>query len=409
MASENNKTNYTRAVKCDKIIAEEIKIGTTLISNGTITNLQNPILENDAATKQYIDNFVDTDGVSFPVESIQVNTGTKFIGTSKLTYDEDKLFINNTLKIGNLTIKDNRLTNIKNPVTKNGATTYSYLYKYSNVFLLRLQTTENSYNLMPQQVINRYIVRTVNNNQNIIQDVLPNIDKLYEYVENVYETFSFDLNYTFTGPGSRILLFGNIVPRGNFDNINNPIELVTVPKDTTIHLVGTIVKNQEDALELVYYVKHIQSFYSSSVISDKGITVPHFSSSRRDNIVSSFIIQPLVLSTLNGSDSKIYTKNILDGKLIIRNTNEVDVEDTFESVAAIYVPGYVDGMTKFVVQNVNTSTGNILVGGSIPPSGWIYEGTRTVPPGKNGIFYIEYNFEENKIYLYTVAIVDRNG
>jgi hypothetical protein len=179
--SVNFNSNFSRILRAKDIMTTSVTDGFATLEGGTLSNLYNPVTEDGAATKYYVDNFINTGGVSLPLDSIQINTGTSFIGVGSLKYDTatGTMLLYNKLDNGIINITDNVISNVQNPIELTDAATYNYFNgTNSNLSLVSLSTSVESTSLAASQVINKYIYRTIDNNNLIIQDILPNSDAI---------------------------------------------------------------------------------------------------------------------------------------------------------------------------------------------------------------------------------------
>lgn len=164
--SSNYDNNYSYKLRNSETIINNLTDGIATFSNGTITNLVNPINLQDAVTKEFVDNLVN---VAPPVNSIQYNDLT-FAGSSNLTYDGSNMTVNGIIEVGNnLTISGSTISGLSNPLISNAIANKEYVDSFSknitntfissdvdviytteqmvNGFILRNTTTPESYNL----------------------------------------------------------------------------------------------------------------------------------------------------------------------------------------------------------------------------------------------------------------------
>jgi hypothetical protein len=405
--STNLDTNYSRIIKVNNTISDSITDGIATIGDNTVSNLYDPVYSNDAATKNYVDNFVDPGGVSLPLNSIQINTGTTFIGVDSLTFTSSSgLNIYNKFSNGTITITDNVVSGVSDPIDQTGAVTYNYLNK-NNISLVTFSTTNNSNSLTTGQVINKYLVREITSSSTIIQDLLPTAATVISFLgSGTIDYNSFDFYYYFKGPATSVLLFGNVIPMGNFNNLNNPVQVLTVPSGTLVHLVGTVIDS-----DIVYYVRNSQNIYSEPRITDIGITTNYFNSNHNDSTLASFIIYPVIKTIIDSNTAHTYTYTNVMNKLILRSGLTSNTTDTFQALSGFTTNSAWSlgtGQIKFVIQNLSNFDLSIGDNSSVP-TGWSWNTnfTRTIPSGHNGLFYINYN--GSVLYLYCIGIMARDG
>jgi hypothetical protein len=414
--SVNFNSNYTRIMKTGAIYTDSVTDGFATLSGGYLSNLYDPINDNDCATKYYVDNYIDPTDVSLPLNSIQINTGTNFIGVSALKFINSPvptLFVYNKINNGSLQITDNNISGISNPIEDSGLCTYDY-FTGATIKIVNYNTTNQSNSLTGTQIINTFLNRTITNSNNIIQDILPTDISVFNSYNNnstsasTSSTFSFVFIYNFIGPAEKVLLFGNIIPYGNFLYTNKALPVITIPKNTLVFLNATY----QDGV-VTYYIKNNQNFYSNAKINNIGLSTFNFTSYANDlniKLNATFMIWPMIPTEINSNISHTYTYSNIKNKLIIRTGLTSDTTDTFSTLSIFTSSGAFSlgsGQIKFVVQNI--SSYNIKIGPDVAPTGWSYDTNfnRTVPPNMNGFFYI--NYTGTTLYLYTIGIYNRNG
>ncbi len=421
--SVNLNSNFSRILRAKDIITTSITDGVATLEGGTLSNLYNPVIDNGAATKYYVDNFINTGGVSLPLDSIQINTGTSFIGVNTLKYDTTTgtMLLYNKLDNGTISITDNVITNVSNPILSTDACTYNYFNgTNSNLSLVELSTTVESTSLVASQIINKYINRTIVNSGSIIQDILPTSDAIIEELgrnENIVDTnYSFRFVYYFSGTANSVLLFGNIYPYGNFNELNNAIPVLTIPKGTIVDFSASFDSGNTiggTSGTVSYFINNYQYLYSEPRINSVGIETANFVSNKislNDKLNANFIIWPVVSTPIASSTPHTYTYSEIKNKLIVRSGLSGNTIDTFDILSTFTnnsAWSLGSGQIKFTIQNI--SSYDLQVGPNVAPTGWSYNTTftRTVPSGKNGFFYI--NYDGTTLYLYTIGIYDRNG
>jgi hypothetical protein len=402
-------------MKTGFIITESLTDGFATLSGGHLSNLYEPINDSDCATKYYVDNYIDPTDVSLPLDSIQINTGTNFIGVNALKFVNGAvptLFVYNKINNGSISITDNNIYGALNPVEESGLCTYNY-FTNTNIKIVNYNTTNQSNSLTGAQIINTYLNRTITNSNNIIQDILPTDISIFNSYNSstsasTSSSFSFVFIYNFIGPSEKVLLFGNIIPYGNFLYSNEALPVITVPKNTLVFLNATY----KDGIT-TYYIKNNQNLYSNPRINNIGLSTFNFTSYANDlniKLNATFMIWPMIPTEIDSDTSHTYTYSNIKNKLIIRTGLTTDTTDTFDVLSIFTSSGAFSlgsGQIKFVVQNI--STYNIQIGPDVTPTGWSYDTSfnRTIGPNMNGFFYI--NYTGTTLYLYTIGIYNRNG
>lgn len=148
--STNFNTNFTRLLKVtDSISASSYTTpnpttsGFTVLSQGTLSGLNNPVLDSQAATYDYVLTQAGPGGVPGGVlKSVQFNNTGSFGGTSNFTSDK----LTNTLTIplltnGPITIQNNTISGLIDPVLAQQAATKNYVDNLSAVFNVSTNST----------------------------------------------------------------------------------------------------------------------------------------------------------------------------------------------------------------------------------------------------------------------------
>jgi hypothetical protein len=411
--SINQTTNFTRLMKANVVDCTTMTDEIIVMSSGRISNLFDPVNPTDVATKYFVDHSSSI-GASGPVNSIQFSTGTTFTGVAALMYTSDTFYVTNKFTMakgttGTISITSNQISGLSNPVDDNQVANIGYLPELS---VVNLSTSVASTNLTASQVVNKYLNRTITATSGTIQDILPTniaVTTLLGSSGVTSGTFSFSFVYNYTGTASTVLLFGNIIPEGNYQYINNPIPVITVSANNIVSFKATIGTDGSVA----YYIKNTQPIYdvstSGPLVTSVGLKTDNFTSTKTITN-NSFIIYPLVPTAVTLDGAYTYTYADIRNRLIIRSGITTDTTDTFDILAnwttdEAFSLG--SGQIKFVIQNI--SSHNLKVGPDSAPTGWYYDTNynRTIPPNKNGLFYI--NYTGTTFILYTIGIYDRYG
>lgn len=413
--SVNQESNYTRLMKATNIQCTSITDGIATLEGGTISNLFDPETSDQIATKYYTDNFTSS-GSGGPIGSLQINTGASFTGINGIKYTNSSLQIYNKFVTAsgtttNISITDNVLSGLSNPPNDSYAVNNGYVLS-SNLSLGTLSTTSASTSLSASEVVNKYLVRTIVNSSSIIQDILPTSASIRSYINtsSTSGSFSFSFVYYYSGTASNVLLFGNIYPEGNYQYINNPIPVITVTPGSITSFRANITTSGD----VNYYIRSTQIFdyaASGAIIRSVGLSTPNFVSTKAIT-KNSFIIYPVIPTSVSTVGTHTYTYEEIKNKLIIRSGLTANTEDTFD-VMTTFIDNSAfslgSGQIKFTIQN--TSLYNLTIGPPTPsvPTGWYYNETfnRTIPPNKNGHFYI--NYTGSTLILYTIGIYNCSG
>jgi len=166
-SSTNFLTNFTRLLKVtDSINGNSFSspnpnmpgLNTTL-SGGTLSNLNNPIEDSQGATYAYAQVQGGTSIPGGPVTSIQYNNSGAFGGSSSFTFDDTtQILFANRISNGTVTIGQNTISGLTDPVSGSQAATKNYVDNQASLTITSVNTIGSvTYNA--SDVINGLIYR----------------------------------------------------------------------------------------------------------------------------------------------------------------------------------------------------------------------------------------------------------
>lgn len=128
-ASVNFDTNETRSLKTDFLESTLLTDGQAILTGGTLSNLDDPILDSDIATKNFIDTLPGSSGTPGGTDQdIQINDGfSNFTGSNNLIWDGSSMIVTGSITDGTAILTGSSLTNLVNPVSNQDAVTKSYV------------------------------------------------------------------------------------------------------------------------------------------------------------------------------------------------------------------------------------------------------------------------------------------
>jgi len=128
-ANLDNNTTVTYKLN-DAVYVDSLTDGVATLEGGFLKNLNDPVTDDQAATKNFVDNFV---GVGVPGgndTNIQLNDGANdFTGTNDLTFDNGtgNTFVNGSITNGTITIQNNQISGVADPVNAQDVATKGYV------------------------------------------------------------------------------------------------------------------------------------------------------------------------------------------------------------------------------------------------------------------------------------------
>ena len=154
--STNTDNNYSNKLNAVKLIGKELTDGTAIWTDGTITNLQEPVNPSDAATKQYVINSSMSGGT---INDVQFNSDG-FAGTNNFTYVSPVLTIDGVIEdLTGMTISQGVIANVENPTENQQLATKSYVDSYSSKITYTILQSDSNVTYTAQQMLNGVINR----------------------------------------------------------------------------------------------------------------------------------------------------------------------------------------------------------------------------------------------------------
>jgi hypothetical protein len=412
-ASVNFQNNFTRVLETDKILCQSLTDGQAVLSGGRLTNLNNPIMPQDAATKYYADTVINT--IAGPQDSVQYNYNNNFNGTTNLTYSETtgtigifSLYSKNTI-IGTgtnlLTISSGYIQNIPVPTTQQTVISKDYVDNFYTLNFFSSASTSVTYSA--EQMTNNIITRNISGTNG--SDTTASSSDIITHVINTgtYGSLSSGSDFKWSVKNSHTstslsitagtgVMFCpttstlNIYPGYEMDSVicANPDTSTTNLLVTSLQYIGSNPSNNN-------FLMGPRSMFTTA-------NVTRISESYQfDTSITTFYDQNV-----------IYAADNLSG--IVHRDFDGPKEDTFGEISAfissyssINSPIYylfTTGAIEVVIKNISTSGSLSLVGSS----DWTMDtnSNMTVPIGKAGYFYVYVDVPNVHGYVYTIGIMD---
>jgi hypothetical protein len=423
----NNDNNTTRLMEVDTLYANIITDGIATIENGYITNLIEPSLGDEIATKEYVDTSGGGSGSTGPNGSVQYNSSGSFAGSSNLTLTNPGLpsaTLNLvTLTNGTMTLTGSQFTGLNNPTTSQEAATKNYVDENVNKLgNITINLEQNiAYLFTPAQIYNNFINLTIDPNNftgfcHLDQFPLASDVKTYlgsEFVVGKSWTTIFSLPST-----GNILLTRFISGSLDIGNIFIPITYlyctIALPESTGINYSKittlSIVTNDTVGSEqyYTYVISNFNDITTNAQITDKGVLTPSFANASL--LGTGSIIYPIPSSPIiNSVASIVYTYSNLKQFLIIRTGLTANTVDTFVS-ADVFVAddnfSMGGGTFRFFIQNPTIH--NLTLN---PSTGWTIQSgnSNIIPGGYCGAFWITVVVSAASCHIHTISISPING
>jgi hypothetical protein len=388
--------NYTRVLKTDSLIFTEIMVPTgtvgafSTLSTGRLTNINDPILNSDIATKHYADLYTPGGIVSEPLNSIQFNNAGQFDGSADLTYNVGTNVLYSKLTtVGTgstmLTIGSGTMLNISAPVSGQDAVSKSYVDNTAFCDIIGITTGSATYT--GPQMVNTIIYRTGAVTSDTTADsatLVPLINGSCRFSVYNGTSGSFDLV-----AGTGILVY----PTCSSISIKSGYTLnafLSVSGSTVLMLVESLVPGPSTG-----FIVGPRSTYATVNTTKVSSTL-------------STVTNPIILTSQN----VIYGPTTINGT-VYRNFNGPKT-DSFGPVSSFisgfaypnspvpYIPK--SGAVELIIKNTSTSGSVTLVGSSE----WTMDvnSNVTIGIGKTGYFYLRIDTVELLGYIYVIGIFD---
>lgn len=174
--TENFRSDYSEIIRItDDLSTSQIVIEDIIFESRRIYNLLDPLLNDQAATKNYVDNNSGSAGPGLPLNSVQFNNGGVFTGTSELTFLSNVL-TSNRFSNGTIQIINNKISGISDPTSNSHIINKKYAdrtKKINNSSNLTL----GSVNYSVVEVFNNFLIRNSQTNS-LITDVFPSASQI---------------------------------------------------------------------------------------------------------------------------------------------------------------------------------------------------------------------------------------
>lgn len=425
LPSINNDNNTSRLMRVNNLYTDKILNGGTIIMDGYVTGLINPVNDNEIATKYYVDNLNITAQASGPDKSIQYNNAGVFDGNNDLTISDpntlsETLNINGIITNNVINIDTGKIENLSDPINNDEAATKKYVDSSINIFesinLTEEQLLATEYT--PEQIYNKILNINISPN-NIEAACLPSVypiaEDMAEYLGNEFVIGkSWTTIFKYSNSNNELQVKGILGPEpipslypSSFIFFGIPLPAVITPNYTVI-TIKCVVTN--DTIGTERYVAYITSYNidinTNAQITDRGILTPSLITSTNNTS----LIYPIPSNPdINSITSVTYTYEDLRNYFIIRTGLTSDTNDTFEIASDFIQHQDFDmggGTFKFFIQNptlynltLNTNTGWTFSTGN----------SNIIPSLHCGAFWVTVTISPPSCKIYTISINPING
>jgi hypothetical protein len=522
--SSNSDTNYTKSLQAKTLVSlTDITDGQAIMSNGFLSNLNEPVLDKDVATMNYILSFGGGGSATGPIGAIQFNNPLgDFDGTSEFIWNGSEVVVTavgSTITDGVSSISGGFLSNLTNPLLDTDGATKNYVDNNTSATLTEVDINIpqwGDYDYTAPQIVNKFVNKFANKTNLLALPLpiynFPSCDQIYAELlsinpsATVGTSFNTVLKYTnnlqnvnkrvelltsgsgYTpAPGVGITKYTS---RNGVDvgvttlkvivDINGSGEIISAVPDPiagggTVYVVGDVLEISNSGIDInprlggtvevtnvptlpelglggvlfsplgnlnflvpnvstpsvapmwqavtefkytmtdvvsatkecIGYVLTNQMIApTNGAITDKGIISPTFT--------AGILIYNTVPTNYTTDGTVTYSYPNLENRLIIRGGSLTgNVSDTFDIVTTILTDGadvfaMGPGTFKFYIQNIDPTFDVILTASA----GWTLDplvSDFTIGPGKTGVFYVKIDTILETAFLFPVGIFARNG
>jgi hypothetical protein len=421
----NNDNNTTRIMQVDTLYANIITDEIATIEDGFISNLIEPVNDNQIATKYYVDHNSGGGGAAGPNNSVQYNSAGIAAGSANLTISNPgqpsaTLTINGTLTNGTITMAGSQISGLATPVNPQDAANKNYVdNSFNNLEVIAIQLEQaTSYSFTPANVYNKIINLTMNNNYLDFcpLDTIPTAADMKTYLGS-----SFQVGKTWTtifrAPQNSTRVFARFVT-GNTGVVLLPFNYLycgltvagfTLANYSVITMTSVVTNAGSGTEEYYSYVtNNLLNIVTNARITDRGVYTPSLGNGSLLN--KGITIYPVLENpVINSAVQVTYTYSQLQKMLIVRTGLAAPVSDTFVTAATLAADSAFTmggGTFKFWIQNPTAFDLTL-----VPSAGWSFHaGSNAVIPAQHcGAFWVTVVVSPASCLIYSIGTNPING
>jgi len=207
----------------------------------------------------------------------------------------------------------------------------------------------------------------------------------------------------------------NIIPKGDYFYINTSDNNINIFPETIVEFIGTVISIDAGSEVVNFYITNYQQLYINNTqqLTQLGLLTDNFFIEPNAIFNNAFVIQPLIPTAISQDTPYTYNYSDLKNLLIMRSGLTANTQDELGPMSSFLGTSTAFSMSsgsfKFVIQNVDPRFS--LTFGSNADTGWTFAtgSSRIIPIGYNGFFNASINTSANTATLYTLGILSRNG
>ncbi len=398
-----------RILQTENIQTQSISDNVLTIENGRISGLLEPILDDQIATKFYVDNNTGSATAVGPNGSLQYNDNGNVNGSINLVINNpgtptSTLQLNGTFLINSVVINGGNITGVTTGPLGTDAVNKLYVDN-------TLKLTNSNFNVQmnigqiftPAQIYNQVVSIDVASS-NLLgfcpPDFFPSTASMATYLGSKFVVghswitiikFPEQQQYLLSrlvGKNFNVEEGVSFLPKTSLCGPSLPVTFMT--NYVSIKCVCTITSIAPTATYSIFVTESFLSVEKDSRITNDGVLTDSFGTALISSTSFGSIIYPLTNNLeINDTLSVVYSYQNLKRVLIIRSGLTGPTSDTFDDASVIIANqdfNMGSGTFKVYIQNISSFLLTLT-----PSVGWTFIGSATIPAGKVSSFLISVN------------------
>lgn len=397
LSSNEYLTNQISYLDSKNIICKELTDGFATLKNGTLSNLKDPINNNDVATLNYL--LSKKCNPYGPNQSIQYNENGEFKGSNNFVIS-DLLYVDE-ISNGIVSFSEGTFTGLSDPINSLQAANMNYVNNINNINS-SIIINDNNINYSAGQMYNSIIYRDpiISNLYNTKFDTTASALSLINEFQNttignssVFYLKNISTNddtYIYLKPGNGVTFNtgtsnGITVPR---NYILSAYIIITSPTTVLIYINNISFGTQPENLKYSITGGPLLPYLYRSLVTD---------SLKISNLFITYYDDPILTnSPLNWID-------IFYGQTTRKELSSDEILYLPQPASNFIFLTNISGYYRFIIRN-NDTLYNVFLSAT---SGWILDPNSNfkIPPGKSLLLWFYINGSEGTITVYSIGLM----